>query len=203
MIIDVLDEEGAMEGVDNAAVAARLRILAEQVGGATALARLLDLHRSTVFDYLSGVREVPAVRFHLIAARYPCDLDWLLYGHGTPPDPDPNRTLEANRPKKRKGDAAVQPAPVAMKESNWRVTNAILNSTYGAGPDIRLKKAGEQVRALIGMATPETMEKIKAVLGPELLQLVLDHRAVPEDHVLAELASSVGVTTVWLTGLGE
>ena len=97
-------------------IQARIALLAELCGGATALSRVLQIHRSTVFDFLGGVRGVPPLRLRLIAEMIGCSLAWLAYGEGEPPKAS-DITLLPNLPRrKRRSDCQrpdLLPPPIA------------------------------------------------------------------------------------------
>jgi len=192
-----------MGEIDNKAVAERLRFLAQLVGGPSAFSRLTGMSRTTTFDYLNEIRPLPPVRLHLISARFPCSLDWLLEGVGAPPGPDPKRTLAANKPASNQSDEGLSRKPAKTRPTSWRMKHATLTSSVGAASEVRLTVAGERVRELLNLATPEKLEKIKGVLGFELLEMVVSGRAVPDLPVLVELAVAADVKTSWLLGLGE
>jgi len=190
-----------VDGVDKDAVAERLGILAQQVGGATALARLLDLHRSTVFDYVNAVREVPAVRFHLIAARYPCDLEWLLHGTGKAPEPDPKRTLAANTPSGRQKSQPHHSKPAPNPRTPLEVSPELLGSIQGKGADdLTIREARDKFKSLVEIYGPE---KIENAIGSDLFALVVAGRSVPEVAVFGHLMKTLGVTREWMFGREE
>jgi len=192
-----------MADIDNKAVAERLRFLAKLVGGPSAFSRLTGMSRTTAFDYLNEIRPLPPVRLHLISARFPCSLDWLLEGEGAPPGPDPKRTLAANKPPSDERDERPSGKSAKKAPRSWKVSLAALTSSAGAAADVRLTLAGDRVRELLNLATPEKLEKIRAVLGSELLEMVASGRAVPDLPVLVELAAAADVKNAWLLGLGE
>lgn len=178
----------------------RITMLTELVGGPSAFARLIGISRSTIFDYLKEGRVIPAVRLHLIAARFPCSLDWLLHGKGEAPRADAKRTLAANTPSSSGKKEPGAGKPAKQGRTPWQVRHASLTSTHGAARESHSEKKAERVLDLMKMHDPETIEK---VLGPELVSLVLAGKAIPRDRVLCELAEALGVKTTWLLGLEE
>lgn len=170
-------------------IEARLKLLATQVGGPSALAALLGIHRGTLYDYLAGVREVPATRLEKIAAMYPCDLDWLTTGRGEPPPPSTARTLEAKAASR--GDIfGLGPRPgLHMPKAMART-----------GRQIKLEIARDRVMELIKMYEAE---EIKKVLGTSLFEEVKAGRACPSAELLFALAPALGVKQAWLLGFEE
>lgn len=192
-----------MEDFDNKAVADRLRYLAQLVGGPSAFSRLTGLSRTTTHDYLSELRPIRLVRLHLIAARYPCSLEWLLQGVGDPPVADPKRTLEANRSTKRNPGESLQYRSQSGKVLDLRTIETLLDGVTGLGPEVRYQSVEDRVLELIEKADPERMEKILSVLGPELLQLIVEGRAIPSRRLAMQLAITVGERPGWILGLGR
>jgi transcriptional regulator with XRE-family HTH domain len=180
----------------------RLRLLASQVGGPSAFAVLLGIHRGTAYDFLKGVREPPQSRLEKIAAMYPCDLQWLLTGSGTPPAPSAARLLEAKSALK------------AAKEIN-RPGNETDEGIFGLGPrpgfdmprgmvrrgrQAKLEDARERVLELLKMKDEAL---IVSVLGQPLYDEVKSGRACPSAKLLFSLAEVLEVKAAWVLGLEE
>ncbi len=177
----------------------RLKILAAQVGGTSALAGLLGIHRGTLYDYLAGVREVPAIRLEKIAAMYPCDLDWLVKGVGDPPQPSASRTLEAKAAVKAAAGKAVGPE-VGVFGLGPRPGLALPASMVRRGRQVRLEVARERVLELLKMKE-ETL--VVSVLGQPLYDEVKAGRACPSAKLLFGLAEALEVKAGWILGLEE
>ena len=173
----------------------RIRFMAELVGGPSALARLLGVHRTTVFGYLKGVSEIPPTRLQLMAAKFPCSLEWLLDGKGEAPKLDPMRTFRATRD--------VAGAKDGGRDIQLPYYNILNATTTAIELFPRLDRVTERVQDLVGMLDDQQVEKAERVLGAELLALVVAGRAVPTRDVLNELAAALGVKPTWLLGMGE
>ena len=65
----------------------RLQHLCALAGGPKALAKVLRLHRGTVYDYINDIapRVIPDSRLERIAVCTGCTLEWLRDGAGEPP----------------------------------------------------------------------------------------------------------------------
>jgi len=180
----------------------RLQTLANQVGGPSALAALLGIHRGTLYDYLAGVRVPPTPRLEKIAAMFPCDPRWLLTGDGEPPVPSAARTHEAKAAAKGvksglgfgivtdPGIFGLGPRPgVAMPLSMVRL-----------GRQVKLESARERVLELVKMKGEDS---IKQVLGSALYEEVKAGRACPSVELLFALAEALDVKARWVLGLEE
>lgn len=181
-------------------VQSRLRVLASQVGGSSALAGLLGIHRGTLYDYLSGVREVPKARLEKIAAMYPCDLQWLLTGAGKPPQPSAARTQEAKAAAKGTSSGVGVGRHLRPEGAEPGRRPDLHPSLVEKGRQVRLEAARERVLELIKMYQAD---EIKKVLGPALYDEVLAGRACPSLALLADLAAVLGVKPGWVQGLEE
>ena len=178
----------------------RIRFMASLVGGPSALARLFELHRTTVFGYLKGDGEIPLTRLHVMAARFPCSLEWLVEGKGEPPKVDPMRTFRATVAGST--EALGKPGPDGGRDLRLAPYN-IVSATLGMEVFPRLDRVTERVQDLVKMLDAQQAEKAEKVLGAELFALVVAGRAVPTREVLLELATALGVKPTWLLGVGE
>ena len=176
----------------------RIRFMATLVGGPSALARLFDLHRTTVFGYLKGDSEIPLTRLHVMAARFPCSLEWLVEGKGEPPKVDPMRTFRATV----EGATGKDGGRDVGRDVRLNPYN-IVSATPGMDVFPRLDRVTERVQDLVKMLDAQQVEKAEKVLGAELIALVVAGRAVPTREVLLELATALGVKPTWLLGVGE
>ncbi len=178
-------------------VQSRLRVLADQVGGPSALAGLLGIHRGTLYDFLTGVREAPMARLEKIAAMYPCDLQWLLTGRGEPPQPSAARMLEAKAISRASTSTGLHPG---FSEGGLRPGLHRRPSSVGRGRQVKLEAARRRVLELMKMYEEE---EIKKVLGSALYEEVQAGRACPSLELLSALAAALGVKTEWVQGLEE
>lgn len=178
----------------------RIRFMASLVGGPSALARLLDLHRTTVFGYLKGDAEIPQTRLHVMAAKFPCSLEWLVEGKGEGPKADPMRTFRATVA--GSNEAPDKPGRDGGRDLRLTPYN-IVNATPGMDIFPRLDRVTARVQDLVKMLDAQQAEKAEKVLGAEFFALVVAGRAVPTRDVLIELAAALGVKPTWLLGLEE
>lgn len=180
-------------------VQSRLKILAAQVGGTSALAGLLGIHRGTLYDYISGVREVPSARLEKIAAMYPCDLEWLVKGVGEPPQPSAARTLEAKAAVRAAAGKSISPE-VGVFGLGPRPGLTLPASMARRGRQVRLEAARERVLELMKMYESD---EIKKVLGQALFDEVQAGRACPSSELLFRLAEALRVRAGWVLGLED
>jgi len=180
----------------------RLQTLANQVGGPSALAALLGIHRGTLYDYLAGVRVPPTPRLEKIAAMFPCDPRWLLTGDGDPPMPSAARTHEAKAAAKgvKSGlgfGGANDPGIFGLGP---RPGATMPLSMVRLGRQVRLETARERVLELVKM---KGEDQIKQVLGTALYEEVRAGRACPAAELLFALAEALDVKARWVLGLEE
>ena len=184
-----------MDDLERQKLADRLRFLCDQVGGAAALAGLLDIHRTSLFGYLSVRNRIPKARLRSIAARYPCSLEWLETGNGAPPEPDIVRRLMAK-------DAAKGASRKLLKEA------VLTNPTTYTGEAFKIISKGretvllEPTREQLGLAIKaDKAGRINQVLGDALTQLVIEGRACPSLELMYQLRPVLGQKLDWILGL--
>lgn len=186
----------------NSTVQDRLRLLSSQVGGPSAFAALMGIHRGTAYDFLAGVRQPPQARLEKIAAMYPCDLQWLLTGNGTPPAPSAQRLQEAKSALKATKEAlgAGQPQPGEIFGLGPRPGFDMPRGMIRRGQQAKLEVARERVLELLKMKDEAV---IVSVLGQHLYDEVKAGRACPSAKLLFALAESLEVKAGWVLGLEE
>ena len=183
------------EPTSNSPVRERLRFLAEQVGGPSALAGLVGVHPTSLFGYLKD-RKITTARLHAIAARYPCSLEWLEHGKGDAPQPDPDRTMRALAASRQIVLDGFNQAVAATNE-RFKGPQLVLAKAKQA---VLLEKARERVcTSLQG----HERAAIEAVLGPALTQEVLAGRCCPSLEIICKLAPALGLRTMWMLGLED
>lgn len=176
----------------------RLRLLASQVGGPSAFAALMGIHRGTVYDFLNEVRQPPQARLEKVAAMYPCDLQWLLTGAGTPPTPNAARLQEAKAT--LKAMKLGQPEPGDVFGLGPRPGFDMPRGMVRRGRQAKLEVARERVLELLKMKEEAL---IVSVLGQPLLDEVKAGRACPSAKLLFSLAEALEVKPGWVLGLEE
>ena len=186
----------------NATLQDRLRLLSSQVGGPSAFAVLMGIHRGTAYDFLTGVRLPPQPRLEKIAAMYPCDLHWLLTGHGEPPAPSALRVLEAKNALKaaKEAQGSVQAEPGDILGLGPRPGFDMPRGMVRRGRQAKLEIARERVLELLKMNDEAV---IVSVLGQPLYEEVQAGRACPSAKMLFALAEALEVKAGWVLGLEE
>lgn len=195
-------------------VSRRLQQLADLIGGQTALAARVGMARGTIWEFVTGRREPPVPTLHIISAKYPCPLEWILEGKGAPPKADPKRTLEANNEVRARKQGLSQtsryphlsaPSKAVGTPSVRRWPEDILDerlfNAYGGGetPIDALQKILKRLVDAVGSASPGQVER---VLGPALAAEVRVGRAVPAPELLLSLESTLGLEPGHFFGLG-
>jgi transcriptional regulator with XRE-family HTH domain len=177
-------------------------MLSSQVGGPSAFAVLMGIHRGTAYDFLKGIREPPQARLEKIAAMFPCDIHWLLTGEGTPPGPSALRIQEAKSALKAKKEAR---GPGQKEPGN----------VFGLGPlpgfDMPLGMVRRGRQAKLEVARERVLELLKmkeealivSVLGQPLCDEVKAGRACPSAKLLFSLAEALEMKAGWVLGLEE
>ncbi len=180
----------------------RLRLLSSQVGGPSAFAALMGIHRGTAYDFLTGVRQPPRSRLEKIAAMYPCDLQWLLTGSGTPPAPSAQRLQEAKSALKaaKEAQGSGQPESGDIFGFGPRPGFDMPRGMVRRGQQAKLEVARERVLELLKMKDEAV---IVSVLGQSLYDDVKAGRACPSAKLLFALAEALEVKAGWVLGLEE
>lgn len=180
----------------------RLRVLSSQVGGPSTFAALMGIHRGTAYDFLKGVRQPPQARLEKIAAMFPCDLQWLLTGNGTPPVPSAARLQEAKGALKATKDGTLpgSPADEGIFGLGARPGFDMPRGMVRRGRQAKLEVARERVFELVKMKDEAV---IVSVLGQPLYDEVKAGRACPSAKLLFALAEALDVKAGWVLGLEE
>ena len=186
-----------MENWKTTSLAERLRYLCDQVGGPSPLAALLGIHRSSLLGYLKGRVIPPTSRLHLIAAIFPCSLDWLEKGEGEAPMAEPERTLTAREAKRARFTAHREGLASTAYEGAAHGSVLALAKQRDI---VLLEPTREGLRRAIKTKDIPEFEK---VLGPELTRLVLSGEACPSLELMARLEPLLGPKLAWILGLED
>jgi len=180
----------------------RLRVLSSQVGGPSSFAALMGIHRGTAYDFLKGVRQPPQARLEKIAAMFPCDLQWLLTGNGTPPVPSTARLQEAKSALKasKETSQAGNTADKGIFDLGPRPGFDMPRGMIRRGRQAKLEIARERVLELLKMKDEAL---IVSVLGQPLYDEVKAGRACPSAKLLFALAEAHEVKAGWILGIED
>jgi len=162
----------------------------------------MGIHRGTAYDFLTGVRLPPQTRLEKIAAMYPCDLQWLLTGHGEPPAPNALRVQEAKSALKaaKEAQSSVQAEPGDIFGLGPRPGFDMPRGMFRRGQQAKLEVARGRVLELVKMKDEAV---IVSVLGQPLYDEVKAGRACPSAKLLFALAEALEVKAGWVLGLEE
>jgi hypothetical protein len=162
----------------------------------------MGIHRGTAYDFLKGVRQPPQARLEKIAAMFPCDLQWLLTGNGTPPVPSAARLQEAKGALKATKDGTLpgSPADEGIFGLGARPGFDMPRGMVRRGRQAKLEVARERVFELVKMKDEAV---IVSVLGQPLYDEVKAGRACPSAKLLFALAEALDVKAGWVLGLEE
>lgn len=191
-----------MASKPNSTLQDRLQMLSSLVGGPSAFAVLMGIHRGTAYDFLKGIRQPPQTRLEKIAAMFPCDLQWLLTGDGTPPGPSASRIQEAKSALKASKEALGpgQKEPGDVFGLGPRPGFDLPLGMVRRGRQAKLEVARERVLELMKM---KEQALIVSVLGQPLYDEVKAGRACPSAKLLFSLAETLEVKAGWILGIEE
>ena len=173
----------------------RIKHLAAQIGGQSALAARIELNRHTVWEFATGRRTPPSATLLAIAGLYPCSLQWLETGEGDPPAPDPARAVQAIRQHRRlKSELLSPPAASRSGLTSPRISGANLPvmafSYRGSELKIDIIKFNKYLKFAQETVSRE-FSTAERVLGPSLAHEVRSGRACPSPALMDILMDSI------------
>jgi len=178
--------QGSATGVKQG-IPERIKVLADLVGSQAALAAQVEMGRHSIWEYITGRRDVPKTTLLLIAGRFPCSIDWLERGVGEPPKVSAQRAVEAKEKLR-----TYRPVRDAVLTAHQKPSEGL------DVENVRLPLAMARVRQMIQASEiPHSLY----ILGEALDHEVLEGRACPSTELLVDLAKAYGVKATWLMGL--